>query len=131
MTARRKVLPILAGALMIGLSTAALGQAAKMTAGLEKFTAASRDLVKLYTGSKDEASGKAMAGKISAAAKRKDAAEKAIQAAMQKLNPKSQKDGKLAEKVFAEMQARNQAVAEAQIKAAANIAKSKAMKMKN
>ena len=94
MTARRKVLPILAGALMIGISTAALGQAAKMTAGLEKFTAASRDLVKLYTGSKDEASGKAMAGKISAAAKRKDAAEKAIQAAMQKLNPKSQKDGK-------------------------------------
>lgn len=124
---KRTLMPILAGTLMIGASSLAHAQVAQMSKGMAQFTSASQELVTLYKGAKDAGSVKAMPQKIAAAMKRKAAAEAAIQKAMQKLDPKSEKAGKLAEKIFGALQQQNQAVAAAQL---ASITRAAAAKLK-
>ena len=102
---KRTLMPILFGILMIGATSAANAQVAEMSKGMALYQSAAQELVALYNGTKDAASAKAMAQKIDAAQKRKDTAEAAIQAALQKLDPKNENAGKLAEKIFGEMQA--------------------------
>ena len=118
MVVKRTILPILVGALLAGSATMAFGQAAKMTQAFGDYKAAAQKLVALHKGAQDAAAAKAAEAKMAAANKQKEAAVKAIEAALKKLNPKSEKDGKLAEKIFAEMQAVNEAVVEAALKAA-------------
>lgn len=123
MSFKLNIAPVLVGALIMGASTVAYGQAEKMSSALKQFQSATTQLVKLHAGVKNAATAKAAEAKIAAAEKRKAAAESAIEAALKKLNPKSEKAGKLAEKIFAAMQKANQAVVEAQLKAAAMRAK--------
>lgn len=123
MSFKSKIAPMLVGALMMGTSTVAYGQAAKMSSALEQFQSATTQLVKLHSGIKDAATAKAAAAKIAAAEKNKAAAAQAIEAALKKLDPKNEQAGKLAEKIFASMQKANQAVVEARLKAAAMGAK--------
>ena len=119
---KRTLMPILFGILMIGATSAANAQVAEMSKGMALYQSAAQELVALYNGTKDAASAKAMAQKIDAAQKRKDTAEAAIQAALQKLDPKNENAGKLAEKIFGEMQRQNQAVAEAQLASSERLA---------
>ena len=118
MGVRGKVLSLLVGGMIVGLSVVASAQTAQMSKGLEKFKAASQELIKLYYAAKDKAAAKGLQPKIDAATKRKEAAQAAIQAAMQKLDPKNPKHGKLAEKVFRKMQKIAESVGKAQLKAA-------------
>lgn len=127
---KRALMPVLVGFLMMGATSAVYAQAAKMSQSMTQFKAASQELVKLYNGARDAGSAKALSKKIAAAMKRKAAAEAAIQKAMQKLNPKSEKAGKLAEKVFGAMQAQNKAVADAQLASIDRVAAAKSKKPK-
>ncbi|MFT5489350.1 MAG: hypothetical protein ACI9MU_004289 [Alphaproteobacteria bacterium] len=124
---KRTLMPILVGTLMMGASSLAHAQVAQMSKGMAQFKSASQELVTLYKGAKDTGSVKAMSKKVAAAMKRKADAEAAIQKAMQKLNPKSEKAGKLAEKIFGAMQRQNKAVADAQL---ASITRAAAVKSK-
>ncbi len=92
-----------------------------------EYKAASQDLVRLHTSATDEVSAKASeAG--DAATKRERTAEEALNAAMQKLDPNSQKDGKLIEDAFMEMQTGNEAVSAALQKSLESQAAAKAQK---
>lgn len=122
---KRTFMPILVGFLMIGTTSIVYAQAAKMSKSMTQYKSAAQELVALYNGTKGVKSAKAMSKKIAAATKRKAAAQKAIQDAMQKLNHKSQKDGRLAEKVFGAMQAQNKAVADAQLASIERLAAAK------
>ncbi len=119
---KRTLVPILVGVLMTGASTMAHAQVAKMSKGVARYQAAAQELVSLYKGAKDVKSAKATAKKIAAAQKRKDQASKAIEAAMQKLDSKNEKAGRLAEKIFGDMQKHNQAVADAHLESIKRIA---------
>lgn len=112
---RRTLMPILVGTLIIGATSLAHAQVAKMSKGMAQFKSASQELAALYKGAKDAGSAKAVSKKIAAAMKRKAAAEAAIQKAMQKLDPKNEKAGKLVEKIFGAMQQQNKAVSDAQL----------------
>lgn len=112
---KRIVLPALVGMLMIGATSAVYAQAAKMAQSMTQYKSAAQELVALHNGTKGPKSAKAMTKKIAGATKRKDQAAAAIQAAMQKLDAKSEKAGRLAEKLFAEMQKHNKAVADAHL----------------
>lgn len=118
-------MPALVGILMIGATSVAYAQAAKMSQSMAQYRAAAEELVTLYKGTKDSKSAKAVSKKIAAATKRKDQAAKAIEAAMQKLDPKSEKAGRLAEKVFGDMQKHNRAVADAHLASIERMAKAK------
>lgn len=123
---KRKLMPILVGMLMTGATSAAHAQMADMSKGMAQHQAAAKELVALYNGTKDEASAKAMARKIAVAEKRKDEAVATIQAALQKLDPKNETAGKLAEKIFGEMQKQIQAVTDAQLASMERLAAAKA-----
>ena len=112
---KRTLVPILVGVLMTGASTMAHAQVAKMSKGGARYQAAAQELVSLYKGAKDVKSAKATAKKIDAAQKRKDQASKAIEAAMQKLDSKNEKAGRLAAKIFGDMQNHHKGVADAQL----------------
>tara|TARA_R110002072_G_scaffold33205_19_gene100610 strand:+ start:7004 stop:7402 length:399 start_codon:yes stop_codon:yes gene_type:complete len=121
---KRTLMPALIGMLMIGSTSVAYAQAAKMSQGMAQFRSAAQELVTLYNGTGNAATMKAMSGKIAGAMKRKADAASAIEDGMKKLDPKSQKDGRLAEKIFGDMQAQNKAVADAHLAAIERIAKS-------
>ncbi|CAN0582356.1 unnamed protein product [Laminaria digitata] len=112
---KRAILPALVAVMMIGGSVAVHAQVAKMADGLTQFSAASKELISLYSASKDAKSATAAANKIAAATKRKDAAEAAIGKALQKIDPKNEKAGKMAEKIFTGLQTYNKAIAEAKL----------------
>lgn len=118
MSIRGKVLSLLVGGMIVGLSVVASAQIVQMSKGMEQFAAASQELIRLYSAAKDKAAARRIQPKIDAATKRKEAAQAAIQAAMQKLNPKNTKHGKLAERVFMTMQKIAESVGKAQLKAA-------------
>lgn len=122
----RKFLPVLAGILILGAATVSHAQIAKMSKGIAQFSAASKELVSLYNGTKDTKSAQAAAKKVAAAQKRKSAAEAAIQSALQKLDAKNEKAGRMAEKLFGQMQKHNQAVADAHLASIERIAAAKA-----
>ena len=134
MFVKRTLMPVMAGVLMIGLmmgaNSVAFAQAAKMSQGMAQFKSAAQELVTLYNGTRDSGTEKAMEKKIAAATKRKAAAEAAIQKAMQKLDPKSEKAGRMAEKVFGDMQQQNKAVADAQLAAIGRVAAAKSTMQK-
>lgn len=98
----------------------AYADAAAVAKSIAEFKTASQELVRLYEGAKDEASAKAAEAQINAVTKRQKAAENSLNAAIQKLNPNNQEDGKMIEKAYAEMQAANEAVSAAQLKAIEN-----------
>ncbi len=102
--------------------------AAAVARSIAEFKVASQELVRLYTGARDEASAKATEAQINAASKRQKAAESSLNAAIQKLDPNKQGSGKMIEKVFMEMQAANEAVSAAHLKAMENQAVAKAQK---
>ena len=106
----------------------AYADAAAVARSIAEYKAASQELVRLYEGAKDEASAKAAESQINAATKRQKAAESALNAAIQKLNPNNQGHGKMIEKAFTEMQAANEAVSAAQLKAMENQEATKAQK---
>jgi predicted alpha/beta superfamily hydrolase len=106
----------------------AYADAAAVARSIVEYKAASQDLVRLYEGARDEASAKAAESRINAATKRQKAAESALNAAIQKLNPNNQEHGKMIEKAFTEMQAANEAVSAAQLKAMENQEAAKAQK---
>ena len=126
----RKFLPALAGILIMGAATVSQAQIAKMSKGIAQFGTASKELVSLYNQTKDTKSAQAAAKKVAAAQKRKAAAEAAIQAALQKLDAKNEKAGRMAEKLFGQMQKHNQAVAEARLASIERIAAAEAKSRK-
>jgi threonyl-tRNA synthetase len=83
---------------------------------IAEYKAASQELVKHYNSATTEAAAKAAAAQIHAATERQKSAAEALNEAMQNLDPNNQKDGKIIENAFSEMQAANDDVSEAQLK---------------
>jgi len=108
---------MVAGTCLIGLSSLVFAETAPALQALEKFKSASQELVRLQSGIKDAASAKAAQKKIDEATKRQQAAEANMTEAMKKLDPGNLQDAKLMERIYADMQAQNEAVANAQLKA--------------
>ena len=116
----KRMLSFLTGACLLVAATFAYADAAAVVRSIAEYKAASQELVRLYTGAIDEASAKAAEAQINAATKRQNAAESALNAAIQTLNPNNQTHGKMIENAYAEMQAANEAVSAAQLKAIEN-----------
>ncbi len=122
----KRILFFITLACLLCAASFAYADAAAVARSISEYKAASQELVKLYTSAKDEASAKAAEAQINAATKRQNAAESALNAAIQTLNPNNQAHGKMIEKAYAEMQAANEAVSAAQLKAIENQAAAKA-----
>ncbi|MGH6811843.1 MAG: hypothetical protein ACREDM_05670 [Methylocella sp.] len=120
---KARMIGLLAGACLFGMASPAFAQPATVTEKLADFESASRELKELYASAKDKAAAEAVAAQIDAATKRQQAAQMAMEAAMQKLNPKSQQDEELMEGAYAEVQAAIQGVTDAQLKALESQAK--------
>jgi hypothetical protein len=116
----KRMLSFLTGACLLFAATFAYADAAAVARSIAEYKAASQELVRLYTGAIDEASAKAAEAQINTATKRQKAAESALNAAIQTLNPNNQAHGKMIENAYAEMQAANEAVSAAQLKAIEN-----------
>ncbi len=117
MNSRVTPIKMVAGTCLIGLSSLVFAETAPALQALEKFKSASQELVRLQSGIKDAASAKAAQKKIDEATKRQQAAEANMTEAMKKLDPGNLQDAKLMERIYADMQAQNEAVANAQLKA--------------
>lgn len=128
MFASKTILSFLAGACLLVAATFAHADAAAVARGIAEYKAASQELARLYTGAIDEASAKAAEAQINAATKRQNAAESALNVAIQTLNPNNQAHGKMIENAYAEMQAANEAVSAAHLKAIENQAAAKEQK---
>lgn len=126
MFSKGKTITLLAGVCLFGMASLAFAQAAVVTHALADYKSASQELIRLYTSAKDEAAAKVVAAQINAATKRQEAAGMGMSEAMKRLDPESQQDVTLMENAFAEMQADNQAVANAQLNAFASQAAAKA-----
>jgi cytochrome c556 len=124
----KRILFFITVACLLCAASFAYADAAAVARGIAEFKAASQELVRLYTSARDEASAKAAEAQINAATKRQNAAESALNAAIQKLNPNNQADGKIIENAYAEIQAANEAVSAAQLKAMENQEAAKAQK---
>jgi hypothetical protein len=111
MSMKQKILPGLVGAMLISASTLAFGQAAEVSAGMDKYEAASEQLIKLYT--MTDSKGRAV--KITELDKRIAALENQIWIAAQKLDIKLKTNGLLVEKTIARMQALTQTRMESQL----------------
>jgi len=120
MFASKRILSFISGACLLFAASFAYADAAAVARSISEYKAASQELVRLYTSARDEASAKAAEAQINAATKRQTAAENALNTAIQKLNPNNQADGKMIENAYAEMQAANEAVSAAQLKAIEN-----------
>jgi hypothetical protein len=124
----KKMVSFLTGVCLLCAASIAHADAAGVTRSIAEYKVASQELVRLYTGARDEASAKAAEARINAATKRQQAAENALNAAIQKLDPNNQADGRMIEKAYAEMQAANEAVSAAHLKAIEKQAAAKAQK---
>jgi predicted Zn-dependent protease len=124
----KRILSFITGACLLAAASFAYADAAAVARSIADYKAASQELVRLYTGARDEASAKAAEVQINAATKRQKAAEEALNAAMQRLDPNNQADGKMIENAFTEMQAANEAVSAAQYKSLENQSAAKAQK---
>lgn len=122
----KRILSFITGACLLFAASFAYADAAAVARSIADYKAASQELVRLYTGARDEASAKAAEAQINAATKRQRAAENALNAAMQKLDPNNQENGKMIENAFTEMQAANEAVSAAQHKSLENQSAAKA-----
>lgn len=128
MFARKRMLFFIMGAFLLFTASFAYADAAAVARSIAEYKAASQELVRLYEGVKNEASAKAAEAQINAATKRQNAAESALNAAIQTLNPNNQTHGKMIENAYVEMQAANEAVSAAQLKAIENQAAAQAQK---
>ena len=125
---RKRALFFLTMACLPFVASFAYADAAAVARSIAEFKAASQELVRLYEGARDEASAKAAETQINAATKRQKAAESALNEAIQTLNPNNKENGKMIENAYAEMQAANEAVSAAQLKAIENQAAAKEQK---
>jgi len=124
----KRILSFITGTCLLFAASFAYADGAAVARSIADYKAASEELVRLYTSVKDEASTKVAEAQINAATKRQKAAEEALNAAIQKLNPNNQENGKMIEKSFTETQAANEAVSAAQLKAIEHQAAANAQK---
>jgi hypothetical protein len=117
MAVNKTILSFIAGVCLLAAASFAHADAAAVAKSISDYKAASQDLVRLYTSAVSEAAAKALEAQIDAATKRQKAAEEALSAAMQQLDPNNQENGKMIEKAFMEIQAANDAVSAAHLKA--------------
>jgi hypothetical protein len=105
---KARMMGLLAGACLFGMASPAFAQPATVTEKVAEFESASQQLTELYV------KAKAVAEQIDAATKKQEAAELALRAALQGIDPTSQQDGKVMEEGYAKMEAARESIAAAE-----------------
>jgi hypothetical protein len=82
---------------------------------LDAYKAVPQELLILYERAKDNVAPCSIAAEIDAAVKKRDAVEAALSEAMKKLDPKNERYGTLPQSSFAEIQALDKTVSDAQL----------------
>jgi hypothetical protein len=108
-----------AGACLVFASTASWTNPDQLARGVSDFKAASRQIVALFETVQDPATAGATAPRVRAATASRNQAEAEIQAAMQDMDPNNRDHSAQIQRVYREIQAANQAVANAKIQATA------------
>ena len=122
------ILSFITAVCLLAAATFVFADAAAVDRSVVEYKAASQELVGLYARAVDEASANALEAQIEAAAQRQEKAEEALKAAMRTLDPKNHENSKIIEKAYKEIQAANEAVSAANLKAVERQEEAKAKK---
>jgi len=125
---KSRILSVIIGVCLLACASFVYADAAAVAKIVADYKAASQVLISLYQSATTEAKANAVAAQIDAATNQQKAAENALTAEMQKLDPNNAQDGAMIEKAFAEIQSANAAVTAAQMKALELQAAAKAQK---
>jgi len=120
MFAKARTIALAASASVAIFVLPALAQVSAIQQQLVAYKAVSQELISLYTRVKDKATSTAVAAQVDAAVKKRSDIVAKLNAAMQKIDPKNQKDGKILESAFSEIQSLSKKVNEAHYQATTN-----------